>query len=103
MAMFCPRCGCNLVGTEKFCPECGNILSNQTCSPAQPERTSAEYLLWFIVGLAVALGIIYVLGQMLFFLFIPFVFLGGRNSLSSMFFMGAMLGTVIALLLRMFL
>ncbi|GAB4316176.1 MAG: hypothetical protein Kow0069_18300 [Promethearchaeota archaeon] len=43
MAMFCPNCGGNLDGTEKFCPFCGHALEAPG-GRSRPEATQAAGL-----------------------------------------------------------
>ncbi len=85
-----------------YCPECGNFVgegpATQYQQPVRSEYPSYVYALWFFLGLLVAFGVTLLLGRMMMFLFIPFLFFGGRKSRSNMFFIGAMVGSLLQLL-----
>ncbi len=94
MQDFCPYCGANLSGSERYCPECGAQLDAPVLSQEYEPLSNYRYLAYFAVGFLATFILTYVLGLYFLFLFIPIFFLGGRQSRFTLFAVGAMLGTV---------
>ena len=105
--MFCPRCGRNLNGDERFCPECGNVIQQDFETPpqstySQPERTTPQstLLLYLAIGFVAMFVVTFVIGFYFLFFFIPVLFIGGGRSRSGMLFLGMMTGSLVGLMLR---
>ena len=102
MADFCPYCGANLSGTEKYCPECGAPLG--TRPPAQEQKSYPDYvyLAYLLAGFLAMFFLTYYVGFYFLFFFIPILFFGGRQSRFTMLLMGAMFGTLAGYAMRFF-
>lgn len=103
--MFCPRCGRNLNGDEFVCPECGNVLKEPPTTYSAPRDTSSDSTVWvyFILGMAIMFFLTYFVGFYFLFFFIPVFVTGTKKRRSTMLFTGAMLGTLVAIVFKMFL
>ena len=100
MPGFCPYCGANLSGTEKFCPECGTPIGIRAQVQEQKAYPDYVYLAYLLAGFLATLFLTYFIGFYFLFLFIPIFFFGGRQSRFSMLLIGAMLGTLTGYALR---
>ena len=100
MADFCPYCGSNLTGTEKFCPECGAPLGIRTQAEEREQYPDYVYLAYLCGGCLSTFFLTYFIGFYFLFLFIPLVFIGGRQSRFSMLLIGAMFGTLAGYAMR---
>ena len=100
MADFCPYCGTNLSGTEKFCPECGAPVAERTYEAEVREYPQYVYLAYLFAGFLVMFFLTFYIGFYFLFFFIPILFMGGRQSRFSMLLIGAMFGTLAGYAMR---